>query len=200
MSRRRPVNMSRSIHPAATRSKRKLPPEPHSALVKSKATAGPPVLRGARHKPTPRLPRTANDSDVRRKETRKDVQYSARIQPHPSKNRASGKKDKAPERKLQSRFRRACSVAFRFEEALHFHRRHAARARRRDRLPVIAVLHVPRVEDTRHIRPRAAFGNNIPVFVQINLPPKWFGVRDMPDRDEEPVHFPLPRLPRLHIA
>src|SRR5215510_3047367 len=68
------------------------------------------------------------------------------------------------------------SMAFRFKKALRFHRRHATGARRCDRLPVGAVLHVARVKDSGDVRFRAAFGQNVAVGVGLDLTLEHCGV------------------------
>src|SRR5258708_2381039 len=77
------------------------------------------------------------------------------------------------------------SMAFRFKEALRFHRRHAAGAGRRDRLAVGAILHIARMKYSGNVRPRAAFGQNIAVSVGLDLTLEYGCVGDMPDGDEE---------------
>src|SRR5258708_13468863 len=61
------------------------------------------------------------------------------------------------------------SMAFRFKEALRFHRGHAAGARRRDRLAVGTILHVAGVKNSGDVRPPAAFGQNLAVVVALDL-------------------------------
>src|SRR2546430_15359285 len=73
------------------------------------------------------------------------------------------------------------SMAFRFEEALRFHRRHTTGARCRDRLAVSAILHIARMKDSGDVRPRAAFGQNVAVGVGLDLTLEYGGVRNMPD-------------------
>src|SRR5436309_5985806 len=84
------------------------------------------------------------------------------------------------------------SMAFRLEEALRFHGRHAAGAGRRDSLAVSAVLHVARVKDSGDVGPGAAFGQNITIGVGVDLALEYGGGGDVPDGDEKSVHFLLP--------
>src|SRR2546422_1957401 len=92
------------------------------------------------------------------------------------------------------------SMAFRFEEALRFHRRHAAGAGRRDRLAIYAILHVARVKYARDIGPGAAFRQNVAVSVGFDLPLENGGVGDVSDGDEKSVHFLFPNRAGQQIA
>src|SRR5712692_8207811 len=92
------------------------------------------------------------------------------------------------------------SMAFRFKEALRFHRRHAAGARRRDRLAVGTILHVAGVKNSGDVSPRAAFGKNVAVGVGLDLTLEHGRVGDMPDGDEESVHLLLPNRAGRQVA
>ena len=83
-------------------------------------------------------------------------------------------------------------MTFRFEKPLHFDRRHAARARRRDRLAVGAVLHVARVEHAGDIGPRAALREDVAVGIEFDLPDERLGVGNVADGDEESVDVRAP--------
>ena len=65
--------------------------------------------------------------------------------------------------------------------------RHAARARRGNRLPVNVILHVAAREDTRHAGVRALVGDDVAIGIHLELAPEERRVRRVPDRDEHAV-------------
>jgi hypothetical protein len=67
-----------------------------------------------------------------------------------------------------SGFRRA-SVAFGLQEPFGFDGRHAAGARRRDGLPVSAILHVARMKYSGYVRARSAVRDDVTVRIEIEL-------------------------------
>ena len=79
-------------------------------------------------------------------------------------------------------------MAFGFEEAFDFDRCHAAGAGSGDGLAVDPVLHVPGMKDAFHVGAGSAVRDDVAIFIEIDLPDERLGIRDMTDRDEEPVH------------
>ena len=87
------------------------------------------------------------------------------------------------------------------EEALGVERRHAARARRSDRLPVELVHHVAAGEHAGHAgvrRPRRHL--DIVIGVEFEVPGEQFGRRMMADRNEATVNVDPADLARLGVA
>src|SRR6266481_1012422 len=91
-------------------------------------------------------------------------------------------------------------MAFRFEEALRFHRRHATGPGGRDRLPAAAVLHVAGMEDSGDVGPGAAFGQDIAVGVRLDLALEYGGVGNVSDSHEKSFHLLLPDRARLQVV
>src|SRR2546427_1585603 len=83
-------------------------------------------------------------------------------------------------------------MAFRFEEAFRFHRRHATCPGGRDRLPVAAVLHVAGMEDSGDVGPGAAFGQDIAVGVRLDLALEYGGGWEVVGSHGKTLHLPLP--------
>src|SRR2546430_1981976 len=77
------------------------------------------------------------------------------------------------------------SMTFRFQEPLGLHGRHAARSRRRDRLPVRPVLHIARMKDAGNIGAGPTLRQDIAVGVSIDLAFEHRRVRNMADGDEK---------------
>src|SRR5580658_9021777 len=91
-------------------------------------------------------------------------------------------------------------VSFRFQKSFRFYRRHAARAGRRDGLPVQAVLHVARVKYAGNVGARAALREDVALGIGIDLSLEDARVRDVPDGHEEAVYRLVPRLAADGIA
>ena len=87
------------------------------------------------------------------------------------------------------------------EEPLGVEGRHAAGARRGDRLAVDVVLHVAGREDARDVRlGRAGLRHEVAVLVVVELVDEELRVRVVADRDEERAGLDLLRLAGLGVA
>src|SRR5580704_4560181 len=84
------------------------------------------------------------------------------------------------------------SVSLRFQHSFGFDGCHAACAGGRNRLAVNAILHVACMEHAGNIGARAAMGEQVAVRIEIELAFEHLRVRDMADRDEQPVYISVP--------
>src|SRR3989338_8857578 len=71
------------------------------------------------------------------------------------------------------------------EIALTVKGRHTSRARGRDRLPISVILDVPTGEDPGDIGRAPLVGQDVAVFIKINLPLKKRGIGGVADSDKE---------------
>src|SRR6185295_6271213 len=91
-------------------------------------------------------------------------------------------------------------MVLRLEPPLAVERRHAARARGGDGLPVDVVLAVAAREHALDVRLRAVVRDEIAVLVRLQLSAKEARRRHVPDRDEERVGQKRTDEAGLHVA
>src|SRR5262249_29846989 len=98
------------------------------------------------------------------------------------------------------RMRSALRAAVTFQELFRIQRRHAARTRRSNGLPVTMILHVAGDEDTGNFRQTSVRGNQIPVLVGLQFSLENGCVWSVADRDEYTVERDFALLVRLRIG
>src|SRR5579884_2709219 len=91
-------------------------------------------------------------------------------------------------------------VSVLFQELLGVYGGHAAGACGGDGLAIAVVLHISDNENARYFGEAAVPGDEVAVFVHIELAPKHGRVRDVTDRHEEAVDFDDASIAALRIA
>src|SRR5436305_14436358 len=87
-----------------------------------------------------------------------------------------------------------------FQEFLRFHGRHAAGAGSGDRLTVTAVLHVAASIDPGHSGENVIAGNEIAVFIGVELAVEHLGIGNMPDAEEHGAGGKIPEGAVRHVS
>src|SRR5437763_8381068 len=94
----------------------------------------------------------------------------------------------------------AASAPLFLQEFLRFHGRHAAGAGSGDRLTVTAVLHVAASIDPGHSGENVIAGNEIAVFIGVELAVEHLGIGNMPDAEEDGAGGKIPEVAVGHVS
>src|SRR5579862_2841708 len=91
-------------------------------------------------------------------------------------------------------------MAFSFKKAFDFDGCHAAGPGGGNGLPVAAVLDIAGVKDPGDAGACAAFGEDVTIRVELDLPDERSGIRNVPDGDKEAVYVAHPAFAGDDVA